>query len=254
MQWGSIPFYLLWRRGVRKVRDLDPNSLDSIARYIEPLKIPKLRLAVTVNTGDPQVETFRSLVMKDRLKPIDKCTSKEIREVTFTKSVITEFKIGLTLNRATSESWSYKLSKLTSARHRNALLKCVHGEVYTKEKLHRFGLIDSDQCPRCNQIDTLRHKIFECVYTKKIWEQVRKIDRRLISDQPTIDTVTDRYVLGPFTNSNKAFLTLTAEILVKILGFRDEDNYLLHPKHLVRNSIRALSIKEKDEKLRGLYS
>ena len=133
-------------------------------------------------------------------------------------------------------------------------MRIAHGDIYTKDKLFRYGMEPSNECPRCNQTEDLTHKFISCSYTKKIWEQVRKIDRRLISDQPTIDTITDRNVLGAFTNSNKAFLTLTAEILVKILGFRDEDNYLLHPKHLVRNSIRALSIKEKDEKLRGLYS
>ena len=246
---NSIPFYLLWRRGVRKVRDLDPNSLDSIARYIEPLKIPKLRLAVTVNTGDPQVETFRSLVMKDRLKPIDKCTSKEIREVTFTKSVITEFKIGLTLNRATSESWSYRLSKLTSARHRNALLKCVHGEVYTKEKLHRFGLIDSNQCPRCNQIDTLRHKIFECVYTKKIWEEFFKYDDKLTGTN-LINEPIENKVFGALRQANIQYMTLAAEIIQRILYLKDDQNFLIRPINLVQQSIKTCARKERDMNLK----
>ena len=192
--------------------------------------------------------------MKDRLKPIDKCTSKEIREVTFTKAAITEFKIGLTLNRATSESWSYRLSKLTSARHRNALLKCVHGEVYTKEKLHRFGLIDSNQCPRCNQIDTLRHKIFECVYTKKIWEEFFKYDDKLTGTN-LINEPIENKVFGALRQANIQYMTLAAEIIQRILYLKDDQNFLIRPINLVQQSIKTCARKERDMNLKEeLYS
>ena len=35
----SIPFYMLWARGARYVKDLNSNGLSSIERYIEPNKI-----------------------------------------------------------------------------------------------------------------------------------------------------------------------------------------------------------------------
>ena len=42
------------------------------------------------------------------------------------------------------------LKRLKCTRQNNTYLIIYHGDVYTKEKLHRFGLIDTNNCPRCD--------------------------------------------------------------------------------------------------------
>ena len=50
------------------------------------------------------------------------------------------------------------VNKLTSTRAKDLILRLVHGELYSKERLYRYQLVDTPMCPRCNQIETLVHK------------------------------------------------------------------------------------------------
>ena len=84
-------------------------------------------------------------------------------------------KIGLNLLRDESLSWGLRISKLTSTRHKNILLRIAHGDIYTKDKLLRYGMGNDNCCGRCNQIEDLRHKFIECPYTKLIWAEVKKL-------------------------------------------------------------------------------
>lgn len=52
-----------------------------------------------------------------------------------------------------------------------AWLAC-HGRLATRERLQRFGLIDTSMCCFCTQIETLEHLMFECHATRIIWQQV----------------------------------------------------------------------------------
>ena len=75
------------------------------------------------------------------------------------KDPICIFKGGLINTPIETINWSNKLSKLTCTRHKNVLLRVSHREFYTKEKLHRYRLIDSPICPRCDQIENYVHKM-----------------------------------------------------------------------------------------------
>lgn len=47
-----------------------------------------------------------------------------------------------------------------------------HGRLATKDRLHRFGMIDNIQCCFCSQTKTLDHQRFECCTTRAIWMKV----------------------------------------------------------------------------------
>ena len=128
--------------------------------------------------------------------------------------------------------------KVTSIRHRATLLKIAHNDVYTKVKLARFGLIDQDKCPRCDDPETLEHKIFSCTYTSKIWNVLYSMIEQDLMQDPI------KSILGARVEETMACLTIKAEILNRLLQLRDDQNYLIHPKNFVINAIRSLSKKE----------
>ena len=163
-----------------------------------------------------------------------------------------ELKFGPILNVEESLNWGFRVSKLTSTRHKNILLRIAHGDIYTKAKLNRFCMEPSDICPRCDLIENLNHKYVECDYVKKIWTQVKAIHSKL-TDNSLVTTDRERYALGIFTSSTKAFMTLAAEILTRITGLKDEANYLIHPRFFVQYCLKSLAIKEKDEKIKNIY-
>ena len=163
-----------------------------------------------------------------------------------------EFKLGIKLTANESKTWGNKLNKLTSTRHKNSLLKSLHGEVYTKEKLHRFGLSADNKCPRCNEVENLSHKLFECCYTKKIWDTAIPILKKLnILNTPNEERI--KLITATTIGTSLDAMTLTAEIHQTILQLRHDQNYLLHPKYLVKRAIKNLSVKEKNKDLRKIF-
>ena len=59
--------------------------------------------------------------------------------------------------------------------------------------------------------------------------------------------------MGTFINSDQAYLTLAAEIIQRITRLKDDQDYLLHPKHFVNLAIRSLAIKEGNKSLKDLF-
>ena len=147
------------------------------------------------------------------------------------------------LSNSESLTWCHRISKLTSTGHKNTILRIAHGEIYTREKLFRFGLEDNDKCPRCDETETLKHKIMDCAYVTRIWDQVDIISERLGNQ---VDPNTDRRakVQGAGNGDNLTTLTLRAEIMKIILYLKPDQNYLVHPRQLVINCVKSLIIKE----------
>ena len=143
-------------------------------------------------------------------------------------------------------TWGLKLGKLTSTKHKLSLLRTVHGDIYTKVKLCKYGLTDNDRCPRCEATETLEHKIYECEYVKRIWKVVADLTGEVLAPEPL------KVIVGFDIHQTMSTLTIKAEILGRILGFPREQSYLVHPRHLVALAIKGLIRKETKMKLQLL--
>ena len=238
----SIPYFLLRRRGVTKLGELSQRDLREIERYIEPRKlglITRSRLPLTINLIDIKGAIF----VKNKFKDLGKCSSKEIRESRSPLDPITSYKLGTNLTGTEALSWGYKLSKLTSIKHRNILLRVAHGEFYTKARLQRFNLIDDNSCPRCGETETLAHKFIECEYVKRIWQKVYSLSNQLLGlNQLHIENF--KGITGAFNESTLTSLTINAEILLRLSYLKDDQTYLIHPKTFVANCLKCILLNE----------
>ena len=129
------------------------------------------------------------------------------------------------------------------------LLRLAHGEFFTKEKLHRFNLIDSSLCPRCDQIETLRHKFIDCDYVRRIWQAAEHYKDSLVTvSHSGLDPL--KAAIGCYLEASPSSITLDAEILLRISYLRDTQNYLIHPNVVVKQCLSSLARKEKNVKIR----
>ena len=251
----SIQFFTVWRRGARKIKDLTLNDLAALQRHVSPEKIITIRQAIGIRLAAATPEDLVTYYLTGNSKSIVKCSSKEFRLGRSNSEPIKTFKIGMTLTKSEALSWGLKLSKIKSTAHKNITLRVAHGEIYTKEKLFRFGLAPDPKCPRCNEIETLRHKFIECDYVKRIWNQTFKCIKEVTLIDPTIEDRTQA-ALGTYLNSDCAIMTLNAEILSRIHSLKDT-NYTVHPKFIVKSAARAVERKEKagkcKEMLKSIY-
>ena len=125
------------------------------------------------------------------------------------------------------------------------MLRIAHREIYTKEKLFRFRLIDSPNCPRCDEIENFEHRITGCDYVTRIWVETFKISDKLNQGgQPNQLDPINKVLCEGIGNSIATF-TLHAEILARILSLNDEASYLIRPKIFVELAIKHLIKREK---------
>ena len=85
-----------------------------------------------------------------------------------------------------------------------------------------------------------------------IWAQVEQISIKL-GNQVDAELNATKKILGASKENNLASLTLRAEILNIILRLKTDQNYLVHPKQLVLNAVKGLSIKEGKTEIKRLF-
>ena len=233
---------MIHRRGKRLIGDLTAPELDTLTRFITREQLPLITLARRLN-GPPRDGINLSIYVANKFRALNSCTSKEIREAFFPNELITDYKIGLRLSKNEALNWCTRITKLTSTRHKNIILRVAHGDIYTNDKLFRFGLKDSNLCPRCDQVDTLQHKMYECPYTNEIWKRISSI-----TGENTPEPA--KMVLGATMNTNVTFLTLKAEVLLRIMALKPDENYLLHPKYMVTHALNLIKRRERDQSVK----
>ena len=177
---------------------------------------------------------------------LSKLSSKDIRQHRSSRQPICSYKLGAVAGASVALTWGANLSKVTSVKHKNALLRVAHGDVYTNLKLFKFRLKDTPRCARCGNIETLNHKVLTCTYVAQIWRHTFSLtDSIRVATLPN-DQLQNK-VLGIVTGTNPLLLTIHAEVLSRILHLKNEENYTLHPKTIVKNALSFLNRREKSE-------
>jgi len=176
---------------------------------------------------------------KGEYKLLNNLASKDIRLLRGDRIPICQYKIGLDLTPAEAHTWLYNLNKLTSIRHRNVILKVAHADIYCKERMFRFGLIDSPNCARCNNLETIQHKLLECDYASRIVKELIETTNQLRINQLNPNEINIRNILD-IAEPNETTLTVHAEVISSILWLKDSQNFLLRPRNFIRTSIEHL--------------
>ena len=150
-------------------------------------------------------------------------------------------------------TWGNNVTKLTSVKHRNMLLKVAHGDVYTNLKKFKFRMNDTPRCQQCGQIETLTHKILDCGYAAQIWRHVLRLTESIrLTNSPNEDI--SNKIMGMVSGTNVYLLTIHAEILTRIHYLQHNPDFTLHPKIMVRQSLNYLLKREKSEHFKNILN
>ena len=245
----SLGFRLVWNSGARVIKDLNLDKLRLIEKFIPPNLRPHVKWVVEGNYGTltdlSKEEKLNVFFDKGIAKLYSKSSSKLIREARCENDPLCIFKIGTILTPIESLQWFNEVNKIICVRLKSNLLLTLHGAIYTKLRLFKFGLIESPICSRCHEIETLEHKIIECDYTKRIWKETFQKTNALC---PAIEQENDpvKKALAIVPGACSLTISLHSAIISRILQLRNDQNYLQHPKYLVKNEIIKMQKLEKE--------
>jgi len=243
----SLSYFNLRRQNKRKIGDLSNQDLNSLHRFFDHRLFGQLSKAIHLRNVPPNDDSATMIPDSRGLKDIRKTESKKIRELINVKDPICVFKLGSIMTPQECISWGASLNKINSVRHKSTILRVAHGDIYTKEKLFRYGLSDSANCPRCDEIEDLSHKFLNCDYVKLIWRATFNATDKLSRIDPGPNVDIENKVLGAGVFSHPLNLTIHAEVLTRILALKETVNYMLRPQVLVKQAITQVMICEKNK-------
>ena len=154
-------------------------------------------------------ERFKQLLIHGKVRDISKVTSRTIRDLIEQKPRISIKKI-VDPNPHTLKKLGNIIKKLTNVRLKTTLLRVLHGDVYCGSRMLKFGMTDSDSCPRCGKCETLEHQLLECDYVKKIWAIASKITSIPVESLSTL--------LGHNEMHDRTTITIHGEIIRRLLA------------------------------------
>jgi hypothetical protein len=147
---------------------------------------------------------------------IMKLSCRDLRLANSALDPICVYKSGMILDPGEVMNWTGRLRRLTSVRHRATILRIAHGDIYTNQRLHNFGLVNDPKCCNCDEpVETLSHKFLTCPKVREIWSRAKELKNQLSIE--TSDLVTFEDVLG-VNETSKLGLAINAEILKRILS------------------------------------
>jgi hypothetical protein len=103
-----------------------------------------------------------------------------------------------------------KVGQLRSVKLKNLSLRIINGDVYSRERMHRFGMIDSPLCQSCGEVDTIRHHLLECNTAKKIWMAFGRIYKEVTKS--TFEITLENVINCNINYNSKAITTIIAEL------------------------------------------
>ena len=248
----SIAYNMIRNLGKHKLRELSEMELNSISYFIDKKIINQLKTARSLRIEPVRDNYAYAVEIKGAMAELSKLTSKEIREMITNHDPICTHKFGTILTPREALTWGNNLRRVTCVRNRSVMLRAAHGDIYTRVKLHRYGLIESPECPRCGQLEDLEHKFITCPYVERIWNIVLAVTR--INDHQLIQNK----IMAATRSSNPLKVAIHAEIMARILALKDDQPFVLRPVFFVKLALKKIKAcelnEETKEKLDSLIS
>lgn len=108
-----------------------------------------------------------------RYRNVQDTTSKTFRVSIHSRDIIREYKSGIKTEGGEIEKIIGVITRdLRSIRHKTWALRILHGDVYSMDRMHKFGMVENGACNRCGNTETINHLLLECEYVKKCWAEL----------------------------------------------------------------------------------
>ena len=244
----SIPYLSIHRRiPGAKVGQVTLREFQSVERYlIYPLQLVIkeiiLRRGNAQNVRGNMDENDIFPTKGNQFLPISTLSSKALRvnQIDDEDQVICIYKLGLIMNPGEVRSWTGRLKKLTSTRHKNILLRAVHGDIFSNARLARFGLRQEAGCSNCREPnESIEHKIKDCPKARLSWLELERVKREL--GLSNLSDLSMENLIGAKDKVNKIELALQAELIHKLTS--SNESYC--PIALVRRVVKIIGYSER---------
>ena len=122
---------------------------------------------------------------------LKKITAKELQsilKINLGKVSSQNHTIKLGINEFDKESIIKFRHKCKNIKLRHVFFRLISGDIFSKERMCRFGMINNNLCERCQQIESTKHLLWECVESRNIWEL---FNTWIVSNNPVSNVINE---------------------------------------------------------------
>ena len=170
----SLFYFQLRRSNIDFIGHLREDQARQLTRFVYADQLgPWIIQASLLRVPAPGQEANLSIWHNGTLKNINSLTSKDFRVLNEDKKPVTNLKLGIIINENESRNLFFKAAKLKSTKLKSILYRTLHGDIYSNDRLLRFGLRDNNDCSRCGNPDSRVHRVLTCPKIEQIWSKLR---------------------------------------------------------------------------------
>jgi hypothetical protein len=79
---------------------------------------------------------------------------------------------------------------------RNIYFRLIHKDFFTYSRMKKYKMTESDSCPRCNNIETINHLLWECAHARNIWDIFNHFMTKWGKNEEKVQSYENIYKIG----------------------------------------------------------
>ena len=142
---------------------------------LQAFPVGLVELASTFNENENVETNAGYIIMGDNKNWLDinKITTKELQSIlklNLGKISAQDHRAKLGIEEFNKENILKFRRKCKNIKLRHVFFRLISGDIFSKERMCRFGMINNNTCERCQQVESTRHLLWECVESRNIWD------------------------------------------------------------------------------------
>jgi exonuclease III len=148
---------------------------------------------------------------------IESVTTKDLQKalkIARKKVEITNFENKLGFDFDTENILKFR-NNCKNAKLRNIYYRLIHRDFFTYSRMKKYKMTESDLCPRCGQIETVSHLLWECANVKIVWNEYNAFMSKVGQEQELVRSYNSIYTAGNKPSTNIIKIKIIQELIQK---------------------------------------
>ncbi len=96
---------------------------------------------------------------------------------------------------------------------RNIFFRLIHNDFFTHERMLRYKMTFSDKCPRCEEVESTKHLLWECAHVRQIWSLFNNLLTSIGCVNDTVNSYDNIYAPATKSGINLIKIRIIQELI-----------------------------------------
>jgi hypothetical protein len=233
---GIITFLDLVREAETEMNRVSSKTLEAIIKAFPP------DFRDAANSFNEDINNYNNklthIEYEGKWLPTRECTTKEFQNIfkkILNKTSETDFQAKLDIESCEDINIVKFRKGCKNPKLRHIHFRLIHNDFFTYQRMFKYGMTNSPNCPRCNNEESTKHLLWDCVHSQNIWT----IFNEILGSNNLASSKVSRYEHIYRTENNSAVSVIKLKIIQQMIQME-------RPKNWEKVTVQQLIIRIKD--------